>query len=41
MDGGKVRSLTESMSGSDRKLVFELCFDYPNQLVIATGGLTR
>ena len=37
----EVRSLTKSLSRSDQKFVFEPWSDYPSQLVVATGGLTR
>ena len=37
-DMDRVRSLTESVSRSDRKIMLELWFEYPGQLVITTRG---
>ena len=34
----KMRSLIESVSRSDRKIMLELWFEYPGQLVITTRG---
>ena len=40
-DMDRVRSLIESVSRSYVKIVLELWFDYPGQLVIATWEITR
>ena len=40
-DDDEVRSLTKIMCGSYQKLMFEFWYDYPNQVVIATRGLSR
>ena len=40
-DNSDVRSLTESVSGSNRNFMFEHWSDYPGQLVIVTRGLKR
>ena len=40
-DSDRVRSLTKSVSRSDWKIMLELWYDYPDQLVINIKGLIR